>query len=454
MGCGRCRRIEGTELQGALADVPDNLRAALDEVLTPKKKAYLYRVQYPYGQLIVDKGTFTPPCGGDACSDCKALVVDSQYGHIPLALLLENPVEVFIDYPAEIDSSSGSKSFRFAPLRLIPPGELFGVFEALDALISSPSLKPSWSVSSGSRSVWILAPLEDNRLTKHLSSEIANETKSKPFIAWEPDEHAHWQLIQECSTVPQSEWNTDILIFPGDLVRSLKKTTRLFNELLSIGWRQSATLRHSSIEHPSIRDGVARVMKRISLPSGEMHHYNAVLHFMNVLNGERPAYKSCHTLGKPAGPFIPFCGLLQKALLRMGRGRQYQPIVMQPHHLGKGESGLYSCRCPSLPGARQEKPQTYLSLIEGYRDVINSLRGDVAGIVNSRTVTLYSPPLGPTKDLPRGIAPLDSVPLEDFIESNGTNAQLSQHVFLKSQFLVSCMRLTRAGDARKSIATT
>jgi hypothetical protein len=316
---------------------------------------------------------------------------DVQYSHIPLALLIEKQVEVFIDYPSD------ENGFRFAPLRVINPGELFGVFEVLDHLIGTPAIKPSWSVSSGSRSVWIVAPLGNMDQTDELSNLAGAD------VNWDAEDDPQWKLIQQCALAQKDEWHTEVVVFPRALFESIDRSSRFFSELLSTGWKQSSTLRHSSLDNTDLREAVNRAMRKSALPGGEMHHYNAVRHFLNIITSAMPAYQSCHVIDQPAGPFTPFCDLLKKALLEMDRSRKYHPLVMQPRHLAAGEAGFYSCRCPSLPGSRPERPDTYLRLTEAYRDVINSIKGDYTALINNRTISLFASPAGPSKSLPRGI---------------------------------------------------
>jgi len=447
MECGHCRRIAWTDLHGELDRVPEKLRNALDRVLLKGGKKQVFHVRYPYGQLIVDKGQFLPPCGADACSSCRSLIDETRYSQVPLALLLRNATEVFIDYPRD-----DVYDFRFAPLRLIPEGELLGVFEVLDALIGTPSCRPSWSVSSGARSVWVLAALGNTNLTKELSKPVnpnATETARKVKITWDSDEEPHWKLIQTCAAAHGTHWYTDLIVFPGGLLESSEGSNDLLNEMLIIGWKYSGALRQSSIEDTTIRDVVTRTMRKITLPGGEMHHYAAMRHFLNVMTGSMPAYRSCYLVDQPAGPFLEFCDLLKTALLKIRRTKKdddedrYRPIVMQPYHLKRGEAGFYSCRCPSLPGPRPPRPERFLDLPEAYRDVVKMFKGEYSNWINLRSMTLLSLPAG-QKDLPDEIMPVNSLAGTDFFRDALPNG-ISGSVYLKSPFLMSCIRLTGHG---------
>jgi hypothetical protein len=365
---------------------------------------------------------------------------DVQYSHIPLALLLRKQVEVFIEYPRD------ENGFRFAPLRVINEGEIFGVFEVLDHLIGTPAIKPGWSVSSGSRSVWIVAPLGNMDLTNVLSNLAGAD------VNWDAEDEPQWKLIQQCAMAQKADWQTEVIVFPKALFQSVDRSSDFFRELLSVGWKQSSTLRHSSLDDTDLREAVNRAMRKSALPGGEMHHYSAVRHFLNIINGAAPAYQSSQVVDQPAGPFAAFCALLRKALSEMDRSRKYHPLIMQPRHLTAGEAGFYSCRCPSLPALRLDRPDTYLRLTEAYRDVINSIKGDYSRLVNNRTISLFASPAGPSKSLPRGIVSVDTLQLADFFKQP-PKEDLASTVYLKSPFLVSCMRLTSGIGEPKSAST-
>jgi hypothetical protein len=474
MECGRCQLVDWADLQGQLNRVPDKLRSALDKVFSKRRKQRVFHVRYPYGQLIIDKGRFVPPCGVDLCQTCRLLAEETQYSQIPLALLLKNPVEVFNEYFHE-----PRYDFRFAPIRLIPEGELLGVFEVLDALMAIPSPRPGWSVSSGARSVWVLAPLGSSDLPTELASVISEQTRRKVRINWRAEKiledetetnrasgnprfvkQPHWSLIQECAAhtalVGQDQdekpWFTELIVFPGGMLTSSDRSSELFTEMLTIGWKYSAALRQASIEDTAIRSAVTRTA--IELPGGPMHHIAAMRHFWNVMTGTMPAYKSCHVIEEPAGPFRQFCKHLEKALGAIhprgknsdadGKLSSYRPIVMQPHHLKHGEAGFYSCRCPSIPGPEPPKPERFLDLPQAYRDVIRNFRGEYSKSMNLHTMTLFSMPAHDKKgpiDLPDDITPIHNIELRDFfrepLPKGGSGA-----VFLKSPFLMSCIRLT------------
>src|SRR5260370_31231363 len=108
MACGRVGTVPFEWVQISLASHDPRLAAALSDIMAAAKKGptpRLYTARYRYGELIVDRGTFTPPCSSVACADCRALKENCTYGHIPLAVILSNGVEVFVEH--EISGQQG-----------------------------------------------------------------------------------------------------------------------------------------------------------------------------------------------------------------------------------------------------------------------------------------------------------------------------------------------------------
>jgi len=130
----------------------------------------------------VNRGTFETPCADPACATCSALRADCSYSHIPLAVVLGRSVEVFLDAPTSMDAAGDAAGA--VPLRVLSEGDLFGVFETLHSLLGEGEARPPWSVSSGSRSIWIIAPLGDRRITEALTARCGchvDWSRTEPF---------------------------------------------------------------------------------------------------------------------------------------------------------------------------------------------------------------------------------------------------------------------------------
>ena len=276
----KTRRVFWSEIEVRVSKLLSaELCASLSDLLHRNKNCELFITQYPYGQLVVDRGAFHTPCNSEYCPNCtalkKSLHQDPSYTPVPLSLILEGSAEVFMEYPQEDGSP------RYAPLQIMRKAEFFGVFESLDRLLHAPTIRPAWSVSSGARSIWIIAPTGDSRLAKELGKLLGTK------ISWNPDRHAHWKLV-EAVVRQRHEWNTEVLVFSMALGDAIKKIQPLFNRLLSLGWTQSTRLRHIAIEDADLRESVHRALKAYSTPQGELFQYVTVRHLLDVAKGGVP----------------------------------------------------------------------------------------------------------------------------------------------------------------------
>jgi hypothetical protein len=413
------RKVTWTEVKAVVAAQNSELARAIDGLFSSARMKDrdkdLYVAEYRYGDLIVEKGDFRPPCyrshpdRQEWCAICKQLISAVQYSAIPLGLSLEHAAEVFLD--TEWDPEEP----RLAPLRLITPGEPFGVFEVLDTLLGTPFPKPPWSVSAGARSVWILAPLGQ----KPLPGELAKIVNKRIRYAKE---------IRPCDLIAASvgdEWRAHILLFPDSLMSDLPLSDPLFRVLLKIGWKQSSAVRHALFRIP--RDLMANTS-----PSGgplpDIYRVATVRHLIDAAKGEVPVFAPA--TGTQSGPFVSFQEALRKALGQLDS--PYVPVVMQPTHLTDvGDVGYYSFRCPTVVGVKRP-------YVKNYGDVPLYIREDLmaqkCGDVIDQTNTKFFAQRGK-----EDVFSAEDLPLSDFY--NGDSAP---KLYLKSPFLISGVRLVRS----------
>jgi hypothetical protein len=340
MPCKLVERVHWVSIKDEVASINPELAEAADLVFKELKNDHpIFRVMYPYGQPIVDKGSFQAPCGSTACDECRDLLHETVFSRIPLSLVLKNA--------AEVHFNRDSEDFNTIPLKILSRGELFGVFEVLDKIIGTADTRPPWSVSSGAKSIVIVAPIGDRRLTR-----------SFPFpVEWTKNE-PHWKLVQELASIKHS-WNTEVIVFSSSLIEKIaerkKSTERFFTLLLRVGWQQSSTLRHASSNEAVLRrvylEGPARTVAG-QLP--ELQQFATVQHLFEIAEGSFPAFVPCHDEDCSLGPFRGVSKLLKDALKKV-TGKDYAPVILYPHHLSSsGDSGYYSFRCPTLISASNE----------------------------------------------------------------------------------------------------
>jgi hypothetical protein len=372
VGCSSIRSLSATDLIPQVRQHNPRLADALAAITipTPKGKKRLpehagwrcFVATYPYGATIVKRGQFQTPCAVADCADCAALARDCEYSPIPLGLLLSNSIEVHLE-PKEAEKSAGAReeADRYTvPQRMLSVGETFGVFETLQAILGEAESRAPWSVSAGARSVWVLAPLGDQRMPQELG-EIVNED-----IDWTWSQ-MHWSLIAQA--MRRSDWNVEIAFLPRQIVELLTKddvsTKLLFEFLLETGWQQSAALRRMATIESGLRQTfLDQSAKRPSCDFEELYLFATICHLLAIGRGDAPAFEPAGAAKTEYGPFTGFEKQLHAALKGIRRKKEaHYPVVLQPVHLNaKGDRGLYSFRCPSLPGLKRPEVDSYAEL--------------------------------------------------------------------------------------------
>jgi hypothetical protein len=419
--------------------VPASLFDLLRDLKSRVPDPYFYVADYSYGKLIIDRGHFRPPCQEHACRDCaglvKSLLQQKDYIPAPLSLILQGCVEIFVEYSEERGAG------RQAPIRMLRSSEMFGVFETLDRLMAVEDQRPFWSLSSGSRSIFIIAPLGDERLIEKLAAQVGTH------ISWREGQRPHWKLVE---TVTQNKhpWKSQVLILPKPMIDAAKASPGFFHALLETGWRQSVRVRHTSAEDAVLRGSIQQSLNALSLPQGELFQYVTVRHFLDMARGLAPVFQSADEQDIQAGPFMEFCTDLQSALKKLRH--EYVPIVLQPTLLDKhGESGYYSLRCPTLLGPKppEKRERPLLDLVTSYKHLFHELEGDNAKLLSQENITFYvRRPDSSKMGLLDGIKPNNDVPLEDFYPAGPKNNNM---LFLGSPFLLAVARIMRVSGVRE-----
>ncbi|MGC4048409.1 MAG: hypothetical protein QM757_01670 [Paludibaculum sp.] len=412
---------------------PDVL-AGIDHLIGADTEPLFPVVEYSYGDSVIENGRFRAPCGNRACVDCGQLSHGAGYASIPLSLVLDRCVEVYLNCPWDFNDG------RLVPLRIIGQGEMFGVFETLDGILGTPSRKPVWDVAAGIRSVWVVAPLGNSALVGDLLT-------GRGRGAWD-DHKPHWQLIQAV-TGDQTKWRLSLLVFPRQLIEKLRSggADRFVECLLRIGWTQSTGLRHVATEDAHLHEKVREASERLKAPVGELYQFSTIKHWLNIVKGDLPAFQSVHKFSEPGGPFPEFLNTLSAALLRQQRSLRYQykPILLRPGLLlDDGEAGYYSFRCPSLVGPRMPEVRTYSQLPLDFITLLKRIDAAWARPLKEPHASYFVQP--PKKDFenpadrPRPIAGAytDEMPLGDFFPD-----ARREEIYWSSPFFVSGLRITR-----------
>lgn len=429
--CTRTKRVRWEEVRTLLKPLPleDEILVSLDQVISRTKTREVFCVEYGYSDLIVNKGRFLAPCGNSNCQSCADLVQSSAYSCIPLAIVISESVEVFIDY-------SGVEE-RTAPLRIMQPGEVFGVFEVLDFILGEGVVEPIWSLSAGARSIHIIAPLGNRSLPQWLRTRLGRQiiwTKKSP----------HWQLVKETT---DSGWQTRMVVLPREVIQKIRKTDRLFEFLLETGWTQSRSLRNSMVDDAHLRGIVGSEVAKEPAPLGELYHYATLRHLLSLSKGSAPCFVSASTIPAASGPFDQFCSVLGNALAD-NTDFAYEPVIMQPSHVGSGSKAYYSLRCPSMPGPRPENVNTYAAVASSFRNVLDRLRVEPwPSLASSARFFVRDCDFA---NYP-GIFKTESLKSENFMRSTTKDQKM---IYFDSPFFVAGVEFSVVGEAGQNTRTT
>lgn len=296
----------------------------------------LYKVRYPYGAKIVDNGTFnwikengaTEPLSSDRVS--KEIQKDLSYHSIPLALVLHNASEVFIE-----------EDNCIIPLRLLTPGTMFGVFEMLDPPQKGSSAAIT-NISAGTRSAFMLAKISDSighsKLLKalHLHSPLPRGLKDHGLIFSDICHHADYITT----------WYNEILFFPSIWIEKQENNgwLKFINYVQQIGWNQSQYWRNQTMFGWLGKALVAAILKKNIRPRPYL--IDTVKHLVFLSSGNIPGFK-------PAGLeelAIPL-KIIQDVYVNLYGLKAHSPIIMVPHHYANKDlkdAIFYSLSYPTL----------------------------------------------------------------------------------------------------------
>ena len=355
------------EVKSLNPDLWEKLNPIMEELPDP----YFFLAKYPYGELVVDKGKFNLPPGQNT-NDSNKVLNELSYSPIPLCLVLDKCVEVFVERkvgfttPMKPAIQNKYEYERSVPIRMINKGELFGVFETLDTLNKvNVGQQPPWSVSSGARTVVILSKLGNEQLIRKISLNLECSI---------PEKHCQfdWELIRCVNSAPQNStrrWEVKLLIFPDWMVNDPKFSDRLRSIIGPNGWEQTAVIRDYLIEESSLseiylQDGAAST----SSNSNELFHYFTLRHLLALSKGDLPALYIAETKENQAGPFT----ILQEELLKTEKMICF-PHVLQPVRLDHpGARGFYSLSFPTLL-APTPNTKPYKSVIKFLNEMARAL---------------------------------------------------------------------------------
>lgn len=322
--------------------------------LKSKNDFPLFKVRYPFGSSIIDTGKFQFPLpdgslGGLDHSGIPNRVREElgyHNGHIPLGMVLDRSVELFM-----------RTENRVIPFNLIKAGRLVGLTFVLSPVHVWPQ---AWHMTSGARSIFVLPKITDI----HNHRKLCRERKIKMPLA--RDLRTHWSLLTKMAADENfsQPWHTEILFFSKNWVDKKKNDNWLrFNYFLyKDGWAAIEYMLTKTM-HDHIWDILIRELTQYEVKVSpfiiDVTKY-IVMVGLGAVPGFSPAINDDEA---------PICGL-QKDFIEHYGLKHYAPTIMIPHHFSaENKRPVYWSLAMPTHFESTVKPKTLTSTMVTLREI-------------------------------------------------------------------------------------
>jgi hypothetical protein len=340
------------------------------EQLSPPKKFGLYKFRYPYGMKIIDNGRLNIPLENGKSSFLSDTTAQKSlsYRSIPLALVLRNASEVFIE-----------DDDRIVPMRLLKPGDLFGVFEALDPPDQESSASVT-NVSAGARSAFMLAKISNSINHKRLTKELGLRSPLPNGLV------DHGLMFAEIAhrTKTTNPWYNEILFFSAEWFKERPNDAgwlRFTRYLHEVAWQQSQYWRTLTTFGLLWKTLVKAITARNIRP--RQYLVDTIKHLIFMTTGAVPGFAPIEN-----EEAIP-AKIIQEAYLNVYLLKSHSPILWVPHHFSLNQpedSVYYSLSYPTLL-EYSFNPKQAPTIIEDVREIklLLELLGNRPELQNDQT---------------------------------------------------------------------
>lgn len=349
-------------------DLRDLLSAMIGERAEQFK---VFRARYRYGELIVDGGQLQLPDGVEN-EIVEQVRKETSYSAIPLCLVTKGSAEVYTTVQDTV-----------CPKRVVGKGQVFGLFELMDCFQTKggdDEKAAPWSVSSGARTVHLIAPVNSEGFVKAINKRVPGN-KSEFHITvkmkWHEDQ---WNLLRDLADklVSLEEWHTEILIFPRWSVDEDSEAALRTKMYLSVqAWHDSTHLRNSPIHQEEIIRALSDDLQTaLGTTTNEwknpVYCVEVLRQLMGLASGFAVAFRRVED--DCCGPFSWLEKVLWSALqdvphvVRDGKKPPY-PVILEPCELvGQQTWGYYSFSRPTEPLLRKDD-KDIMSVVELMREI-------------------------------------------------------------------------------------
>lgn len=310
---GNVIKVKWQDVRKTVNSVNPSLAKTIDR-LDPNETFPLYKVSYPYGATIVNKGLFYIPLENgdivpiDSPNVDRKLRSDLEYAEngIPAGIVLKNSYEVFVNAP----------QFTL-PIITNTPGSIFALWKQLDP---HPTFHPIriFNITAGARSIFMLPNIGDTMSHKNLKRDFnVHQQPPKNLID-------QWHIFKTIAKHEQSDWQVELLLIPGKWVEKAKMDLmwhELYLLLLENAWITSGYERNQIFYQFALSCAQAN---RNLKPNPYL--LDTVQHLLSITLGATPGFKPA-TDNTP-GPIK----LIQQAYVSSYGLKRYAPTIMHPTH--------------------------------------------------------------------------------------------------------------------------
>ncbi len=308
------------------------------ENINPNQELTFIKASYPFGAKIIDHGKlYLPTNTGKNLSIQDDTINKSfreklQYSPIPLGLLLNKASDVYL-----------ATEQRDIPLIQLSPGNLFGIFE-ITSILSGITPEPRWCISSGSRFMFMLPNIDDEKSNQRLNATLGTDIKSPKSFA------DHNQIFIQLATQTASEntpWHSEVLFFTDKwFERPATDSTWavLYNYLFKYNTLQIG----NSYKDPTFELIWKFCEKNLGNNDLNLSSYliSTIKHLIAIATGVMPGFCNADTK-EEIGP----TKLIQDIYTQIYQLENQLPTLMHPYHQTKGQiikPSYYSLSFPTL----------------------------------------------------------------------------------------------------------
>jgi len=307
--------------------------ASIIDAISPGKTHSLYVAEYPYGETILEEGTFFFPTikGETAPLSSERVEPEIQskfkYAHfgLPSGIVLDKSYELFVD-----------TQYRNLTWLLVTPGSVIALWKTLDPLPSMHPIK-MYSIKAGARNIFLLPNVGDLAYHKNLKRDFGIKQPPPKTL------QDQWEIFKRIAHHPDvnSNWRTKILFFTDSWIESILHDEKWINlkfYLINSAWNSCRYERNQM--HYDLALSWACANRNLK-PNPYL--LDTLKHLLMMSAGTAPGFVPA--IDEIAAPIKA----IQKAYVESYGIRKYIPTILHPFHFDISEKRpvYYSMQYPT-----------------------------------------------------------------------------------------------------------